>query len=373
MAAFHVRAVLLPDGQDPTELWVDQGRITFSPVPDAQELPGRFAAPGLVDAHIHLSLDFSGTGLPHGCRELVHENLSRLRRAGVLAVRDAGYAQQLDLDDIELPRSPVVLRSGWLTTPEGRFFPTERSGGLTVAKHTAAEDLISRVEEVAAAELPWCKIIADFPGADLNLFTAPPNYPIEVLDRAVHRAHELGVKVMTHTTGAFVSDLVAAGVDAIEHGMGVTTDVVQAMAQHDTIWVPTLASVENYLKTVESAGAPTEPREQWSARMTECLSLAVRTGVAVLVGSDELPHGHIVGEMQAMARHGMTAEQVVQAATTLGRARLGLPGLGEGQPADLVLFNQDPRDDLDEIGRPVAVIAAGELVADTESSHGGIP
>ena len=362
VSAFHLRAVLLPDGTDPVDMFVVDGRVTFEPSPGAEELPGHFVSPGLVDAHVHLSLDFAGIGLPHGSPALVTANLERQRQAGVLALRDAGYAQQLDVDAVELPASPVVLRSGWLTTPPGRFFPVERSGGLTVAKHTTEDELITRVEQVARAGLPWCKIIADFPGADLNLFAAEPNYPIEVIRDAVGRAHELGVQVMVHSTGPFVAELVAAGVDAVEHGVSMTPEVIRAMADQGSCWVPTLASVENFLRLAEEAGSPPDVREAWSSKMSACLALAVQLGVPVLAGSDELPHGQLVGELLCMQRHGMSIGQVLTAATTLGRSVLGLPTLEEGDPADLVLFDRDPREDLNEIGRPTAVVSAGELV-----------
>ena len=52
-----VRAVPLPDGDRPIDLWVDAaGCLVTEPVADAEPLPGRYVAPGLV-ARIH-DLDF---------------------------------------------------------------------------------------------------------------------------------------------------------------------------------------------------------------------------------------------------------------------------------------------------------------------------
>ena len=45
--------MLLPEG-DQRDLWVLDGRFTREPVDDAAPLPGRFALPGLVDAHAHM-------------------------------------------------------------------------------------------------------------------------------------------------------------------------------------------------------------------------------------------------------------------------------------------------------------------------------
>jgi imidazolonepropionase-like amidohydrolase len=51
---WSVRAVPLPGGDRPADLWIDAtGCVSTGPVPDAEPLPGRYVAPGLVDAHAH--------------------------------------------------------------------------------------------------------------------------------------------------------------------------------------------------------------------------------------------------------------------------------------------------------------------------------
>ncbi len=55
---WSVRAVPLPDGDRPADLWIDAtGCVSAGPVPDAEPLPGRYVAPGLVDAHAHPAWD----------------------------------------------------------------------------------------------------------------------------------------------------------------------------------------------------------------------------------------------------------------------------------------------------------------------------
>ncbi|MCC7241924.1 MAG: hypothetical protein IT180_08365 [Acidobacteria bacterium] len=51
--SWHVRAVSLPDGDEPADLWIVDGRLTGQPVAGARELPGGWVLPGgLVDAHV---------------------------------------------------------------------------------------------------------------------------------------------------------------------------------------------------------------------------------------------------------------------------------------------------------------------------------
>lgn len=357
--ALHIQAVELPYGQRARDIWVtSEGRITFARQEDAQTLPGAFVAPGLVDAHVHLSIDFAGLGLPHGTPQLVLDNAALHLGLGVLAVRDAGYVQQLPLEGVVLPTRPVVARSGWISVPRGRFFP-----GVDIGKLTDPGELVARVHETADAGLRWFKVIADFPGPDMNLFSAPLNYPVEELRAAADAAHERGMKFMAHSTGPFVHEIVDAGADAIEHGTGMTPKVVRLMADRGVNWTPTLATVEAFLRKFEEAGAPAAVRQEWDERMSECLPLAVSMGVPVLVGSDELAHGCSDGEMESMTRHGLSRAQVVAAATIVARRVLGLPGIEEGAPADMVLWDEDPRSDLGALRRPRVVIADGQVVA----------
>lgn len=362
---YHLRAILLPEGRQPVDLWIANGRFTFKPVPDAVSLPCAFMAPGLIDGHVHLSLDFANTGLKPHSPELFLHNAQRHLRSGVTALRDAGYVQQLKLTDVELPPLPLILRSGWIHVPEGRFFP-----GVDIGKWTAPDELLARFEEVAAHGLNWFKIIADFPGPDMDLFQAPLTYPLEVIRSVVEAAHKAGVRVLAHSTGANVGEIVATGVDSIEHGMSITPEVVREMAARGVQWCPTIATAEGFLKAAETKGLPAAVREAYSRRTQDSLETAIALGVPVLVGSDELPHGRIDLEVDAMVRHGLSVDEALRSATTVGRKALDLPGIEEGAPADLVLWDADPRSDLTRLSSPSHVLGAGVLVDLTSTEIG---
>lgn len=352
--SYHVHGVNIADGQPDVDLWIADGRFTYSPVQDAITLQGSFFACGMVDGHVHLSIDFANTGLPQASEALVLHNAGRHLRSGVTVVRDAGFVQQLNLTDVAMPELPEILLSGWIHVPEGRFFP-----GVDVSKATSPGQLRARLEEVAEHGCQWFKIIADFPGADMNLFAAPLTYPIETVQEVVEAAHALGVRVLAHSTGPEVGALIETGVDSIEHGMSVTPDHVRRMAELGTQWCPTIATVEGFLRAAEEKGAPSEIRTAYSARTTESLRLAMQLGVSILAGSDELAHGSIDREIDSLVRHGLMVQEAIAAATTVGRRALGLPGVEEGAPADLVIWDEDPREDLSRLTRPSIVMGRG--------------
>ena len=66
------------------------------------------------------------------------------------------------------------------------------------------------------------------------------------IQQLIHIAHEEGFAVMAHANGARTVEAAArAGVDSVEHGAYLDEDALRAMAEHGTVWVPTLSTVAN--------------------------------------------------------------------------------------------------------------------------------
>ena len=77
-----------------------------------------------------------------------------------------------------------------------------------------------------------------------------------------------------------------------------------------------------------------------------------------------LPHGEIAGEVRELASYGIPAEGALGAASWRAREWLGWHGtLDEGAPADLVVFDTDPRQDLAALASPTRVVLRGAVVA----------
>jgi imidazolonepropionase-like amidohydrolase len=76
------------------------------------------------------------------------------------------------------------------------------------------------------------------------------------------------------------------------------------------------------------------------------------------------PHGMVRHEIERLASAGLPAEVALGAGSWTARAFLGLPGIEEGAPADLVAFREDPREDLAALADPALTILDGRLVRD---------
>ncbi len=97
MTAWRVRASLLPDGVLVDAGITERGQWTLRPAPGAQELPGRFVLPGLVDAHCHLSVGLTENGPVALAPEAAAASLRNAHAAGITAIRDTGSPGSLSL------------------------------------------------------------------------------------------------------------------------------------------------------------------------------------------------------------------------------------------------------------------------------------
>jgi imidazolonepropionase-like amidohydrolase len=359
VAPLHVRGVVLP-GDVERDLWVDaSGRISEEPVPDAQTVAvGAFIVPGLVDAHCHVGLDEHG-----GVDEQEQERqITADRDAGTLLIRDAGVpvdTHWIDGRD-DLPR---IVRAGRHIARTRRYI---RNFGVEIEP----VDLVATVEEQVARGDGWVKLVGDWIDRDAGDLT--PCWPAEVAAAAIARAHELGVRVTAHCFGEqSVAELVTAGIDCIEHGTGITDEVIAAMVDRGTALVPTRVQIDNF-PAYADAGAARFPA--YAAHMRELHSRADVTlrsaheaGVAIYAGTDAggvLPHGLIGREVIALHEQvGLSPDAALGAASWLARDWLGRPGLQAGESADLVVYDQDPRADLRTLLTPRAVILRGAVVA----------
>ena len=219
------------------------------------------------------------------------------------------------------------------------------------------EELIDAALAEVRAGASWVKLVADFP------FLAPgqppteprPTYPLAGIERLVEAVHRAGARVAAHTTTARATELIAAGIDSVEHGTGLDEDAIDALAARGGAWTPTLCAVF-------AAGPDDDPARQRllagrRERFACLLPRAAERGVTIMTGTDVV--GSIPREVALLAELGLPPQQALAAASTAARQFLGFTALADGQPADLVTYASDPRDDPAVLARPAAVFLGG--------------
>jgi imidazolonepropionase-like amidohydrolase len=317
---------------------------------EPEELPGRYALAGLVDAHAHptVAADEHGPYLADGAYGAAR--LEEYAASGVTVIRDAGGLSQVTLSFARtaVAGRPVVTAAGRFLAPANRYFPR-------MHVPVAPDELTVAIQAEVAAGAAWVKIIGDFPewGEDGPVpDSMSATYDFDSLRQAVDAAHAAGARVAVHSNLPD-SGLAGIGADSIEHGRALGHPELEALGARGGAWTPTLcAMLQNRNSPDPAARARVgELRE----RLRDCLPYAVAHGVRVLAGTDVV--GTIAEEIALLADHGLTPGQAIAAAGSLARDFLGIHPAG-----DIVTYDEDPREDPGVLVSPAAVVVRGVRV-----------
>lgn len=349
-----------PATGEPVDLAVSGGRIVDGAAADAVTVTG-FVLPGFVDAHCHVGYSPAGPATPD---EALNQALTNLQ-AGALALRDCGSpvdtSDLVDRDDL-----PILIRAGRHVAFVKRYI---RDLGVDLDD---PDDLPAEVaRQVAYGSGQWVKIVGDW--IDRGVGDLAPLWPDDVLAEAVAVAHAAGCRVTTHVFGEdALPGLLAAGVDCIEHGTGLTADTIATAAAQGTHLVPTLINIDNFPSFAEQAHRfptyATHMRELYAGNR-DMVRAAVDAGIPVHAGTDAggyVEHGRIAEEVIALGEV-LGMRRALAAAAHEARAWMNVPGTEIGAPADLVVFAEDPTVDPFVLKRPAVIVRAGRVVRGTVS------
>ena len=347
---------MLPDGES-RELYVVDGRVTYEKQAGAETGGEGWIVPGLVDAHCHVGLDENGGVDDATCEEQAVAD----RDAGALLLRDCGSPVDTSWihDREDLPR---LVRAGRHIARPKRYI-------RNYADEVEPIDVPAAVAEQAQRGDGWVKLVGDWISREEG--DLAPSWPRETFEEAIRVAHEHGARVTAHCFGRTVLPwLIESGIDCIEHGTGLTPDLVDAMVEHGTALVPTVMQLNNFPQYAEAGGERSRRTPRPSATCTPGAARRscppTRPGSPIYAGTDAggvLPHGGIAGEVLELAAYGFSAADALGAASWQAREWLGWNAdLAEGAPADFVVLDGDPLEDLSVLRTPSRVVLRGRIV-----------
>ncbi|MES2097303.1 MAG: amidohydrolase family protein [Pseudomonadota bacterium] len=349
------------------------------------DLPGETLMPGMIEGHGHLFLHpYNETSWDD---QVLKEPLAlRTARAvasakatllaGFTSERDlgtegAGYADvglkaAIDQGIVPGPRLSVATRA---IVALGAYGPKGFEPGVSIPQGaeevSGVDGIVAAVRRQIAAGADWIKLYADYrwrPGEESRATLS-----LEEMKAAVGAAHDAGRPVAVHaSTAEGMRRAIAAGVDTIEHGYGGTADIFASMAAKGIALCPTLAASDAVARYRGWTGSEPAPDSVLLNRSS--FKLAIKAGVRMCMGGDVgvFAHGQNAREMQLMVAGGMSAVDVLIAATW-GNARwFGLDAkLGAvkvGLLADLIAVEGDPTTDISAVRRVKLVMKGGVLV-----------
>ena len=361
------------------DLVIEDGRVRD--LRDANGDRDREAAcitPGLVNAHAHFEMSGEPdpmtvvqTTTPMYRAFRAAENARKALRAGVTAARDLGATSGISIElrdaidrgGLHGPRiraaGNVLCMTGGHGWPLGRAIddPWEARKGV-------------REQRLAGADC--IKLIAT--GGVLTKGAVPgvAQLTVEEMTAACEEAHLHGLRVGAHAIGTQgINNALRSGVDSIEHGHMLDDESLALFKERGAYLVPTLMAPTCILEHAETGGQPdyvVRKAHDVNEQMMRNIKRAYNAGVKVAGGSDAgTPfnyHEDYAREVVLMHELlGMTPQEALHAATAVAAELIGLHRgvLSAGEPADLILLDNDIANDLTALQRPVAVYKVGIL------------
>jgi imidazolonepropionase-like amidohydrolase len=376
------------------QITITDGRITAVSSQDAPatpgarriDLPGKTLLPGLIDMHVHLTLDprfsgYKGLEFTDNFWTVVGvANAKRTLEAGFTTVRNVGSER---FDDVALKQG---IEQGYVPGP--RIVPATYAIGATgghcdytefppsintptTAIANGPEELramVRKLRKYGAEVIKFCGTGGVLSKTDT---AGGQQYSLEEMKAIVDEAHMLGLKVAVHAHGTSgIKDAIRAGVDTIEHASLADEEAFALAKQRGTYFDMDIYNDDYILAEGEKNGVFKESldKERMIGRkQRETFRAAQKAGVKMIFGSDGgvYPNGDNAKQFVTMVTWGMSPMQAIQAATVTAAEALGrsqdVGAIAVGRFGDVIAVAGDPLADVG-ILQSVSFVMKGGVV-----------
>lgn len=351
------------------------------------DLGARTLLPGLIDMHVHLTIDptlggYQGLEYTDNFWTVVGVvNARRTLRAGFTTVRNLGSA---GFDDVALKQA---IEAGYIDGPRivPATFAIGATGGhcdggglppsVTVPNPGAADGpdairaTVRKLRKFGAEVIKFCGT-----GGVMSKGTTlgEQQYSQEEMQALVEEAHRLGMKVAVHAHGSSgINAAIRAGTDTIEHASLADAESFKLARAQGTWFSMDIYGSDYILAEGENNGLFAESLQkerQVGRKQRETFRDAHAAGVRMVFGSDAgmYPHGDNARQFGKMVEWGMTPLQAIRAATLDAAEALGrqtdVGALEVGRFGDMLAVDGDPLQDVAVLTRPAAVVKGGRLL-----------
>ncbi len=355
--------------------------------------------PGFMDAHTHLSMEFSTDwkqdrldrfelSIPERTLACV-DRARKTLLAGFTTVRDLGGEEMIDVGLRNAIRKGKVIGPRMLVATHaigatgGHGDTTNVRKGLLA--HESPDSIVDSPDAARAAVRRNIKYGADLikvhaTGGVLSLADEvdTPQLTQAELDALIDEAHALRKKVAAHAHGATgAKRAIRAGVDSIEHGSFLDDEAISMMKAKGTYFVPTFIPLKFLGAHLDTLPPPTIPKAQAAiAHHAISFKSALAKGVKIAFGTDAgvYPHGQNAQEFRYMVEAGMRPIDALKSSTSIDAELLGvadrLGSLEPGKLADVVAVPGDPVADISQTEKVFFVMKEG-VVYRNDRAPGG--
>lgn len=335
------------------------------PAAQVMDVRGRTIMPGLIDAHVHLTMygkpssvmDFlmdsaTYTALKAAdcAKKLLYAGFTTVRSMGDKASADYAVKRAINEGMIEGPRLLTSGKAISITGGHGDFVPGdveldsigETCDGVDEVRRAARDRLKNGADNI--------KLMATGGGNSPGPGTVS-QLTEEEMRVAVEEAANRNALTAAHAIGADgIKRALRAGVRTIEHGSFLDDEGIELLLKGDHYLVPTLCAFRT-IKYGPEGGVPDYVLEKihyFATAHYAGLEKACKAGVKIVCGTDTgTPfncHGDGAEELEMYTKLCMTPMQAIKTATSMAAQALRQPDIGvlaAGKTADILVVKGD--------------------------------
>jgi imidazolonepropionase-like amidohydrolase len=343
------------------------------------DLSKEWVMPGIMDAHTHVTwsaphfkdLEYAYSAEPTGLRALRGLHTAQiLLNAGITTIRDVGNDANFAAVDLR-----KAIDAGWFAGP------TVQTAGKIIAPFGGQSEAVPAEVgplwrfEYYDADSPdeIRKAVREniFYGADLIKLVADNSdyhYSAEEIRAAVDEAHHAGRPVAVHVYGGEAADnVIAAGVDSLEHGFYLTDDQLRRMKEKGIF----LASTD-FPKIHSEAGGYPDVNDD-TAKIIDRLRRAYKIGVKLVFSTDivtdyrnenraEMTWDYLASWRAAGVPNAEVLKCMTTNAAELLRIQKDRGAIGTGLFADIIAMPSSPIEDTESLRKVDFVMKNGAIV-----------
>ncbi|PHR94473.1 MAG: Xaa-Pro dipeptidase [Robiginitomaculum sp.] len=358
------------------------------------DLKDKFVLPGLIDSHVHLSMEWSPNirleGVTKRPGDIAYDALvngQKTLMAGFTSVQDVGGPEEVfalrDAINAGKVDGPRIRAAGRAVSPTGGHGDThgysakvlEVFHSPTICDGPADCRRATRTAIKAGADV--VKITAT--GGVLSNTAAGTEQQFfqDELEAIVQTAAKMGRKVTAHAHGKTgIDSALKAGVKSIEHGTYLDAETTRLFKKNNAVLVPTVLAGMTVVDWAENKDwlppASKVKALEVGPNMLSMLRLAHENGVTIAFGTDSgvSRHGINAREFGYMVEAGMSEMQAITAATVTASEHIEMGDkigtIESGKFADIIAVSGNPLTDITELYDVDFVMKGGKVYKDKD-------
>lgn len=359
------------------------------------DLNNRYVLPGLINMHVHLP----GSGMPKDTNRQNKESVDKLLShkltryivyklcakyakiellSGVTTIRTVGGLADIDSkirDNIKKDKlvGPRILASNMaLSVPGGHM------AGILAYEATDEESAVKYIEKINETHPDLIKLMITGGVLDAKKKGEPGELKMspEIIKAACDKAHALGYKVAAHVESTLgVKLALENGVDTIEHGAKLTSDIIKLFKDKKASLITTISPAVPLAKFDKEISHATD-LTQYNGNIVfegivssskECLKNDINVGLGTDTACPFVTHYDTWRELAYFMKYVQNDAREAIYHATLGNAIIAgidkeTGSIEINKSCDLLIVDKNPLEDITSLRKPYMVVFKGKVI-----------